>query len=207
MVSNELDNAPGCAGWMKWVIGTGIGLITAAGSAVAVLQYCVPQTAASVDPPIIVNTVVVHPTSVPVSDSQYVSTEIWQAVEEFLNLAVVSEIAAYQYGDSSYAATMFYGDAMQSLQDQIADLNSRGIMMSARFDYDNSYIYDIRLLQNDRMEVDTCEYWSSDYYDRLTGALLSSESWKLVPQTIMIEYLSAEFYITSVAFYTGQAFC
>lgn len=207
MVSNELDNAPGCANWMKWLIGTGIGLLTAAGSAVAVLQYCMPQPIDRSDPPIVVNTVVVAPTSVPVSDSQYVSPEIWQAVEEFLNLAVVSEIAAYQYGDSSHAATMFHGDAMQSLQDQIADLNSRDVMMSARFDYDTSYIYDIRLLQSDRIEVDSCEYWANDYYDRQTGALLSSDSWSLVPQTILIEYLNAEFYITSVAFYTGQAFC
>jgi hypothetical protein len=102
---------------------------------------------------------------------------------------------------------MFRRDAMQSLQDQIADINLRGIMLAARFDYDNSYIRDIRLTQNNRIEVDSCEYWANDYYDRQTSALLSSDSWKLVPQTILIEYLNAESYIKSVAFYTDQAFC
>lgn len=79
--------------------------------------------------------------------------------------------------------------------------------MDAHFDYDTSYIHDIRITQTNRIEVDSCEYWSHDYYDRHTGALLSSDSWTLVPQTIMIEYLDADFYITSVAFYSGQAFC
>ena len=204
VAKNDLDTAPGCAGWMKWLIGTGIGLI---GTAVAVLQYCAPVTPPPPAPPI-VNTVVVPATNVPVPTlSSVVSPDVWQAVEEFLRAAVISEIAAYQYGDSAYAGAMFQGDAMQSLQDQIANLNSRGIMLAARFDYDNSYIRDIRVSQNERIEVDCCEYWANDYYDRQTGALLSSDPSKLVPQTILIEYLNAEYYITSVAFYTGQAFC
>lgn len=203
MISNDSNTSQGCSGWLKWLIGTGLALIAAGGSFVAMLQYFNPRS----DTPSS-NTILVLPaTNVPSPEPQVVSPELWQAVEGFLNIAVVSEIAAYQYGDSAYGATMFHGDAMQSLQDQIADLNSRGVMRAARFDSDNSYIYDIRFTQNDRIEVDSCEYWANDYYDRQTGTLLSSDSWTLVPQTILIEYLDAEFYITSVAFYTGQAFC
>jgi hypothetical protein len=93
------------------------------------------------------------------------------------------------------------------VQENIADLNSRGILLAANYDHEKSYIYDIRFTQTNRIEVDSCEYWVNDYYDRQTGEILSSGSWTLVPQTIMIEYLDEDFYITSVAFYTGQSFC
>lgn len=77
----------------------------------------------------------------------------------------------------------------------------------AQFDYENSYIDDIRITQNNKIEVDSCEYWANDYYDRQTGTFIDSDPWELVPQTITIEQLNANFYITSIAFYTGQAFC
>ena len=204
MISNDSNTSRGCSGWLKWLIATGLGLVAAGGSIVAILQYLDspdPAPISSVNP---VGVVVI--TSEPASAQAEITPEQWQAVEDFLRRAVVSEITAYQYSDSAYA-TMFYGDALWTIQNQIADLNSRGIFRAARFDYDNSYVHDIRVTQNSRIEVDSCEYWANDYYDRQTGLLLSSDSWMLVPQTIMIEYLNEDFYITSVAFYTGQAFC
>ncbi len=210
MISNESNKSQGCAGWLKWLIGSGLALVAAGGSIVAILEYLGPPQSS----PVIGVTVVPppesprppDPTNTPLPDLQGVSPGEWQTVEDFLSLAIVSEITAYQYGDPSYA-TLFYGDALATIQRQIADLNSRGILLAARFDYDNSYIFDIRPVQNNRIEVDSCEYWANDYYDRQTGVLLGSDSWALVPQTIVIEYLNGDFYITSVAFYTGQAFC
>jgi hypothetical protein len=204
MISNDFDTSPGCARWFRWLIGTGFALVAAGSSLVAILQYFDPPTQVPVPSDNPVNVVVI--TSQPVSDQAEISPEQWQAVESFLEAAVVAEITAYQYGDPSYA-TMFYGDALQRIQDQIADLNSKGILLSARFDFDNSYVHDIRVTQSNRIEVDSCEYWANDYYDRQTGMLLGSDSWTLVPQTIMIEYLNANFYITSVAFYNDQSFC
>jgi hypothetical protein len=208
MATNEVNPAKGCAGWVKGLFAGIVALIAAGSGLVAILQYMNPTA----PPPapssnqVIVAVITNEPASSGSSSASDITPEEWQAVEEFLRTAVAAEIAAYQYSDPSYA-TMFYGDALQTIQGQIQDLISRGIFLDAHFDYDTSYIHDIRVTQTNRIEVDSCEYWSHDYYDRQTGALLSSDSWILVPQTIMIEYVNADFYITSVAFYSGQAFC
>lgn len=211
MISDDMSTSQGFAGWLKWLIGTGFALIAAGGSIVAILEYLEPDphpapasNPVSVAPATPVT--VVPATSVPSPVPEGVSPELWQAVEDFLSYAIVAEITAYEYGDPSYA-TMFYAGAMETLQSQISDLNARGLLLMAYFDYDNSYIHNIRALQNSRIEVDTCEYWAHDYYDRQSGAFLDSDPWELVPQTITIEELNANFYITSVAFYAGQAFC
>ena len=114
------------------------------------------------------------------STSSDITAEQWQAIEDFLRGGVAAEIAAYQYGDPSYAS-MFYGDALQTVQTQIADLNSQGVMLAAQFDANSSYVHDIRVTGRNRIEVDSCEYWAREYYDRQTGALPDSASWTLRP--------------------------
>jgi hypothetical protein len=211
MMNDNTSNKPkGCLSWMSGIGAAVVGLLTAGASCAAILQYMnstTPSQPASSNPP-----AVVVITSEPVSNNVQsgsaqtsVSVEEWDAIESFVIQAVVAEITAYQYGDPSYA-TMFYGDALQALQGEILDLNSRGLLMDPHFDYDNSYLNDIRVGQN-HIEVDSCEYWSSDYYDRLTGQLVGSDPSALVPQTITIEYLNENFYITAISFHTGQAFC
>lgn len=201
---NDSNTSKGCTGSLKWLVGAGFTLLGVCASIVGILEFFEPPAAPYV--PVADQVVVVAVTSELPAKQVNASLEEWQIIESFLRRAVDSEIAAYQYSDPSYA-TMFYGDALQTIQDQIAELNLNGLLLTARFDPDNSYIHDIRFTQNNRIEVDSCEYWARDYYDRQTGLLLSSESWKLMPQTIMIEYLNAAYFITSVAFYTGQAFC
>ena len=206
MTSNEVNPAKGCAGWLKGLFAGIFGLIAAGSGLVAILQYMNPPAShAPPSNPVVVTVIAAEPVSNSSSQSD-ITPEQWQAVEDFLLRAVVVEIAAYEYSDPSYAS-MFYGNALQTIQTQIADLNSQGIMLAARFDSANSYIHDIRVTSSSRIEVDSCEYWANEYYDRLTGTLLESTSWTLVPQTIMIEYLNADFYITSVAFYSDQSFC
>ena len=213
MTTNEVNPAKGCAGWIKGLFAGIFGLIAAGSGLVAILQYISPPAPSQAldSNPVVVAVITSEPDS-NVSGSSNASTssdvtpEQWQAIESFLTGAVAAEITAYQYGDASYAS-MFYGDALQILQNQIADLNSQGILLAASFDSDNSYIHDIRVTQSNQIEVDSCEYWANEYYDRQTGTLLDSIAWTLVPQTIMIEYLNTDFYITSVAFYTDQAFC
>lgn len=209
MTENEVNPGKGCFGWVAKVFGGIFGLITVGSGLVAILQYFGPPAPS---PASSSNQVVVVITSGPASNPSNqsalsdVTPEQWQAIENFLRGAVAAEIAAYQYGDPSYAS-MFYGDALQKIQAQIADLNSRGILLAASFDSSSSYIHDIRVTGSNRIEVDSCEYWANEYYDRQTGVRLDSASWTLVPQTIMIEYLNADFYITSVAFYADRAFC
>ena len=209
MNPNNSNTSKGCLSWVNGLAAVILGLLTAAASCAGIMQYINSAAATPTPPPNPVIVITGEPASNP-SNAQAsvvnVSAEDWQAVENFLGGAVVAEIAAYQYNDASYAS-MFYGDALQSIQNQILDLSSRGVFRSARFDYDNSYIYDIRFGQNNRIEVDSCEYWASDYYDQLTGNLLGSDDWALVPQTIVIENVNAGYYVTSIAFYTGQAFC
>jgi hypothetical protein len=208
MAENTSNNSKGCLSWFKGLGGALAGLLTIAASCAGIMQYIESSGQQQAPASNSVNVVVV--TSQPVSNAQAnsasISPEDWQAIEGFLREAVIAEITAYQYGDPSYA-TMFYGDALQAIQDQILDLNTRGVLRSAYFDYENSYIRDIRVGQNNQIEVDSCEYWANDYYERSTGSLIGSDQWMLVPQTITIEYLNANFYITSVSFHTGQAFC
>ena len=206
-MANESNISKGCLNWFKGLGAALFGLLTAAASCAGIMQY-IQSNGTGEAPP--ANPGVVVVTSVPASNAQAniasVSPEQWQAIQDFLSGAVVAEITAYQYGDPAYAS-MFYGDALQTIQNEITDLNSRGVALSARFDYDNSYIQDIRVTQNQWIEVDSCEYWSNEYYDRVTGSLIGTDDWKLIPQTITIEYLNSSFYITSIAFFTGQAFC
>lgn len=207
MTKNEINPGKSCFGWVAKVF---VGLITVGSAVVGILEYfespAPPQASSSNQVVVAVITSEPAPDSSDQSDPADITPEDRQAIEGFLRRAVAAEITAYQYGDPSYAS-MFYGDALQTIQTQIADLNSRGILLAASFDSDNSYIQDIRVTGSNRIEVDSCEYWANEYYDRQTGALLDSASWTLVPQTIMIEYLNADFYITSVAFYADQAFC
>lgn len=181
--SNDSNTSKGCAGWLKGVGGVLLALLTAAASCAGILQYVDAAGSKQAQP---VNSGVVVITSVPISVAQTkVSPEEWTAIEGFLSNAVNAEITAYQYGDPSYA-NMFYGDALQTIQTQIFDLNSKGVLVSAHFDVNNSYVHDIRLMQNKGFEVDFCEYWAHEYYNRQTGTLLSSDGWTLVPETITI---------------------
>ena len=204
MMSNDAKPAQGCAGWMKWLAGSVIGLIAACGSVVTILEYISPEEPVYV--PAAISATAIPLAIVPSPNPLAVSPELWQEVTDFLSLAVVSEVTAYEYGDASHA-TVFYGDALETLQKEVTDLNSRGIFLAAYFDYDNSFIANIRLTEDNKIEVDSCEYWAKEYYDRATSTLLGSDPSTLIPQTIVIERLNASLYITGIAFYTGQAFC
>lgn len=210
MIENTSNKPKGCLSWLNGVGAAIAGLLTAGASCAAILQLIKPDQRTPPtpsDPP-----AVVVITSEPVSNNaslnntqSSVSAEEWQAIQNFMTQAIAAEITAYQYGDPSYA-TMFYGDALQALQGKILDLNSRGVLMDPHFDYNNSYLHDIRVGQN-RIEVDSCEYWSSDYYNRRTGEFVGSDPLALLAQTITIEFLNENFYITGISFHTGQSFC
>jgi hypothetical protein len=135
------------------------------------------------------------------------SPELAEEVSAFLTLAIELEIEAFANNDPSIAAEIFAGSVLQDVQAAINENNSQGIVQISELDFYESYIDDIRVINNDRLDVDTCETWSTATYRLSDGAFLGSEGPTLLPQTITIERLSDGWYITNVDFYDAPAFC
>lgn len=133
--------------------------------------------------------------------------EIWDAVSEFLGEAITTEIDVFAKGDTASATRIFAGPVLQNLEAQIADLNNRGLMQAAEFDYYNSYINDVRVVNNGRVDVDTCEVWYTAVYQRSNGALVDSSGPDLLPQTLTLENLGNGWYVTAVDFHDAPSFC
>jgi hypothetical protein len=55
--------------------------------------------------------------------------------------------------------------------------------------------------------VDTCEVWTNDTYQESDGQLVDSEGPTLLPQTITIEQLNSNWFITDVQFHDAPSFC
>lgn len=136
-----------------------------------------------------------------------VSPELEQDVSDFLTNAIELEIEAYRSSDASIAASVMAGDVLATLERNIAELNQQGLVMVSEIDYYQSYINDIRVRSNTQIEVDTCEVWTNTVYRASDGEPVESEGPTLLPQTITIEQLDSNWYITNVQFLDGQAFC
>src|SRR5688500_278685 len=104
MATNEVNPAKGCAGWVKGLFAGIVALIAAGSGLVAILQYLNPPapSPASSSNQVIVAVITNEPASSSSSNPSDITPEEWQAVEEFLRIAVAAEIAAYQYADPSY---------------------------------------------------------------------------------------------------------
>jgi Matrixin/Bacterial TSP3 repeat len=136
-----------------------------------------------------------------------VSPELSKEVGEFLTRAVQLQIEAYQKGDASVAASIMAGDVLQSLQSEIDSLNQQGLVEIAAIDYYKSYIDDIRIVSNTEIQVNTCEVWSTQFYRRSDGVLVQSNDPQLLPQTITIQKINNNWFITKVEFFDAPAFC
>ena len=136
-----------------------------------------------------------------------VSSDLENQVSDFLTNAIETEIEAYRNNDPSIAASVMQGNILASLQDEIASLQQQGLVVISEIDYYESYINDIRVLNNSEIEVDTCEVWTNDTYQQSDGQLVDSEGPSLVPQTITIQQLDSNWYITDVQFFDAPAFC
>jgi hypothetical protein len=99
------------------------------------------------------------------------------------------------------------GNVLQSLTSDIHSLNAQGLASISEIDYYESYISDIRVINNTHIEVDTCEVWTTSIYRRSDGELIESGSPTLLPQTITIQQLNGGWFITAVNFQTAPAFC
>jgi hypothetical protein len=136
-----------------------------------------------------------------------VAPELEQDVSDFLTNAIELEIEAYRNSDASIAASVMAGDVLATLESNIQDLNQQGLVMISEIDYYQSYINDIRVITDTQIQVETCEVWTNTIYRASDGEPVNTDGPILIPQTITIEQLDTNWYITAVQFHDGQAFC
>jgi hypothetical protein len=129
-------------------------------------------------------------------------------IGDFLTQAIEAQMEAYRQGDAAVAADYLAGDLYAQLEEEIAALNNQGLLQISEIDYYQSYIHDIRMLSNTRIEVDTCEVWTTSIFRASDGELVQSQGPELLPQTITLEDLGGnDWYITQVEFFQAPAFC
>ena len=128
-------------------------------------------------------------------------------VSEFLTQAIELQIEAYRNGDASIASSIMTGPILEDLAAEINSLNQQGLISISEIDYYESYIDDIRVVNNALIEVDTCEVWTTHTFRESDEQLLESTGPDLLPQTITIEQLNGDWFITNVEFFSAPAFC
>ena len=136
-----------------------------------------------------------------------VPEDLENEVSDFLTRAIELQIEAYQNNDASIAAPIMQGQILQSLQADINSLSQQGLVSISDIDYYQSYIDDIRVLSDTQIEVDTCEVWTTNTYRISDSELVDSQGPDLLPQTVTIERLDGNWYITNVNFFDAPAFC
>lgn len=136
-----------------------------------------------------------------------VPQDLEREVSDFLTRAIELQIEAYRNNDASIAASIMTGPILDSLTAEINSLNQQGLVSLSEIDYYESYIHDIRVVNDALIEVDTCEVWTTNTYRLSDGQLVDSQGPSLLPQTITIEQLNGSWFITTVDFLTAPAFC
>ena len=142
-----------------------------------------------------------------VDSPQIDGIELHEFVNEFLVRAREAEISAYKNADSAKARGVFAGEFLMLINNAIAQLRANNMTMSPKFDPFKSKILDVRIVADNEIEVDTCEWWSRDIYHPSSRLPISSEKPQLVPQTITIKRLSEGWFITKVVFFDLPHFC
>jgi hypothetical protein len=136
-----------------------------------------------------------------------ISPELSEDVSEFLTQAIELQIQAYREGDASVASPILAGDLLADLQEDIASLNQQGLVQISEINYYQSYIDDIRIINQQHLEVDSCETWTTNTYRRSDEALVQGGEPRLLPQTITIQQINNNWFITDVEFFNAPAFC
>ena len=136
-----------------------------------------------------------------------VPADLETQVSEFLTRAIELQIEAYRDNDASIASAIMTGPILESLAAEIDSLKQQGLVELSEIDYYESYIHDIRLVNNALIEVDTCEVWTTNTYRLSDSQLVDSQGPSLLPQTITIEKQNGSWFITTVDFLNAPAFC
>jgi hypothetical protein len=136
-----------------------------------------------------------------------VPAELEDEVSEFLTRAIELQIEAYRNNDPSIASSIMAGPVLDNLASDINSISQQGLVSLSEIDYYQSYINDIRVVDNSHLEVDTCEVWTTNTYRISDSQLVDSQGPALLPQTITIEQLDGSWFITNVDFFDPPAFC
>lgn len=132
--------------------------------------------------------------------------DVEEAVAELIVEANSAQILANFYQDASYLYPYYTGHALQQLEDYVERIGSSGYIQLDEFDVGSSYYVSMRF-ENNVLSIDECEYWKAYYYDPINFDLSEESEWILVPQTISMELVGDEIYITAISFYQNNAFC
>lgn len=136
-----------------------------------------------------------------------IPSELEGQVSDFLTQAIQLEIESYRSGSAGPASSVMTGQALDLLENNIATLNQQGLVSVSEFDYYQSFINDIRVIDDSTLEVDTCEVWSDTTYRLSDSQPIDSQGPDLIPQTITIRHQDSSWFITSVQFFDAPAFC
>ncbi len=141
------------------------------------------------------------------SSAADLESELAQLVETILALAVIAEMESYNDGDDSAISKFMTREALRGVRDSLVSLANQDLVYVPKFDFEKSSTVDIRVLSNNKIEVDRCEYWSGSYYAEDDGRLIRADPTELVPQTITLENTRLGWFITDVAFSQPPSFC
>ncbi len=136
-----------------------------------------------------------------------IPSELNKEISDFLTKAIQLQIEAYRQGNANIASSIMTGDIFNVMESEIANLNQQGFVQISEIDFYKSNIDDIRIISDTNIEVDTCEVWSTNIYQRSDGSLIQGTDPRLLPQTITIQKLNSGWFITDVNFFDAPAFC
>ena len=135
-----------------------------------------------------------------------ISEDVQKGAATLIVNADKAEILANFYQNDSYLTSYYAGYALQQMQQNIETIRQSGYVELDDIDLGRSYYVNM-YLNNNVLLIDECEYWKIYLYDPATGELVKESDWTLIPQTIGIELVGNQVYITTISFYQNNAFC
>lgn len=192
-------------GSMLMVCGGFVGVI----SFMSPLFSASPQTASApteISGNYIPNTGYIEPDKIQLPQEEGISEDVQKAAAALIVNADKAEILANFYQDDSYLESYYAGYALQQMQKNIETIKQSGYIQLDDLDLGNSYYVSMHL-NNNVLLIDECEYWKTYLYDPSTKNLVYESEWTLVPQTISIELVGDQPYVTTISFYQNNAFC
>jgi hypothetical protein len=139
--------------------------------------------------------------------------DLKHSVEKLWKKGIDARIAAYSNNDPAYAAEVFRDEALSEIEMHIAEHRDQDLVLHSELT--QGVILDIREINDNTIEVDTCETWAGSYSDLKTSGIDKSSYMKspeLVPLTITIEKSSGSgpeerWFITQSKAYLAPHFC
>lgn len=152
-----------------------------------------------------------QPTPSPPGINTIANEDLTAEVATFLSEAALAEIETYQTLNMNPVNQYYAGSLRERVEDEVKNLISEGLYHVGYIDFDNSYVQDVRVITEFKLEADSCEYWYGELYD-MSGELVNSDSsYRPVPQTLTIETLNTtsgpRWFITDVEFFDPPSFC